>query len=117
MNLTPPPPSLVPPEALARARRGIVLAAQALGIQGFARLDAFLDVDTGAVVVIEANAVPGMTPSTVLFHQALAEDPPVFPADFAREALERGLSRRQRQAAGQHATGCASHLRLADASA
>lgn len=97
MNLTPPPPSLVAPAALERARRRLALAADALGIEGFARIDAFLHVDTGEVVVIEANAVPGMTPSTVLFHQALAEDSPVFPADFLRAAVDVALARRRRR--------------------
>lgn len=99
VNLTPPPPSLVPPAALAAARRRLALAAEALGVEGFARLDAFVHVDSGEVVVIEANAVPGMTPSTVLFHQALAEEPPWFPGEFLKAALDRGIERRLRRAA------------------
>lgn len=97
VNLTPPPPSLVAPRALERARSRIARAAEALGIEGFARLDAFLQCDTGEVVVIEANAVPGMTPSTVLFHQALAEEPPVPPGEFLKRALDSGLARRRRR--------------------
>jgi hypothetical protein len=74
VNLTPPPPQLVAPAALQAAQRRIETAADALGIQGFARVDAFMHADTGEVVVIEANTVPGMTPSTVLFHQVQCRD-------------------------------------------
>jgi D-alanine-D-alanine ligase-like ATP-grasp enzyme len=46
------------------------VVAETLGIEGFARIDAFMHADTGEIIVIEANTVPGMTPSTVLYHQA-----------------------------------------------
>ena len=94
VNITPPPPSLVPTETLATAKRRIARAADALGVEGFARVDAFLDVDEGEVTIIEVNTVPGMTPSTVLFHQALAMDPPMEPADFLAHAVCLALDRR-----------------------
>ncbi|KAL1321847.1 hypothetical protein AAHE18_14G155700 [Arachis hypogaea] len=34
------------------------------------------------------NTVPGMTPSTVLIHQALAEQPPLYPHQFFRKLLD-----------------------------
>jgi hypothetical protein len=83
VNLTPPPPQLVSPAALQAAQRRIEAAANALGIQGFARLDAFMHADTGEVVVIEANTVPGMTPSTVLFHQVQCPSLTIHPASAA----------------------------------
>ena len=46
------------------------------------------------VAVIEVDTVPGMTPSTVLFHQALAMDPPMEPADFLAHAVSLALDRR-----------------------
>jgi D-alanine-D-alanine ligase-like ATP-grasp enzyme len=46
------------------------------------------------VVVIEANTVPGMTPSTVLFHQALAETPPLPPRAFLEQVVRYALQRR-----------------------
>ena len=94
VNITPPPPSLVATETLATAKRRIARAADALGVEGFARVDAFLDVDEGEVTIIEVNTVPGMTPSTVLFHQALAMDPPMEPADFLAHAVCLALDRR-----------------------
>ena len=48
----------------------------------------------GEVTIIEVNTVPGMTPSTVLFHQALAMDPPMEPADFLAHAVCLALDRR-----------------------
>ncbi|KAK9196232.1 hypothetical protein WN943_004360 [Citrus x changshan-huyou] len=38
-------------------------------LEGFSRIDAFVNVDNGEVLIIEVNTVPGMTPSTVLIHQ------------------------------------------------
>lgn len=40
------------------------------------------------VIIIEANTVPGMTPSTVLFHQGLKESPPLNPTDLLAEFVE-----------------------------
>ena len=37
--------------------------------------------------MIEANTVPGLTPSTVIFHQALHEQPPLFPRDFLEKIV------------------------------
>ena len=36
----------------------------------------------------KANTVPGLTPSTVLYHQALAETPPISPAAFLTLGIE-----------------------------
>ena len=57
--------------ALVRAQ--VAQAAERLGIEGYARLDAFVRMhDSGAteVVFIEANSLPALTPATCLFHQA-----------------------------------------------
>ncbi|CAI0475694.1 unnamed protein product [Linum tenue] len=88
INLTPPPPSIVSEEALEKCKRRIELVANTLELEGFSRIDAFLNVDSGEVLVIEVNTVPGMTPSTVLIHQALAEQPPVYPHMFFRRLLD-----------------------------
>ncbi|CAI0423992.1 unnamed protein product [Linum tenue] len=88
INLTPPPPSIVSEEALEKCKQRIELVANTLELEGFSRIDAFLNVDSGEVLVIEVNTVPGMTPSTVLIHQALAEQPPVYPHLFFRRLLD-----------------------------
>ncbi|KAL0855026.1 hypothetical protein Bca101_060178 [Brassica carinata] len=75
INLTPPPPTIMSKDALERCKQGIELIAETLGLEGFSRIDAFVHVETGEVLVIEVNTVPGMTPSTVLIQQVLVKDP------------------------------------------
>ncbi|XP_020274002.1 uncharacterized protein LOC109848761 isoform X2 [Asparagus officinalis] len=93
INLTPPPTTIVSNEVLQRCKQRIELAANTLGLEGFSRIDAFINVRTGEVLVIEVNTVPGMTPSTVLIHQALAEQPPMYPHKFFRVLLDLSLHR------------------------
>ncbi|XP_050210829.1 uncharacterized protein LOC126661095 [Mercurialis annua] len=88
INLTPPPESIVSNEVLKRCKQRIELIANTLELEGFSRIDAFLNVDNGEVLIIEVNTVPGMTPSTVLIHQALAEQPPAYPHQFFRTLLD-----------------------------
>ncbi|ESQ49193.1 hypothetical protein EUTSA_v10020004mg [Eutrema salsugineum] len=87
INLTPPPPTIMSKDALERCKQGIELIAETLGLEGFSRIDAFVHVETGELLVIEVNTVPGMTPSTVLIQQALAEQPPMYPPQFFRTLL------------------------------
>ncbi len=86
INITPPPEEIVGSAALARAKDLLLQVALAFGLTGYARLDAFLEVDTGRVMLIEVNTLPALTPSTVLFQQALSCDPPIFPRELI-EAL------------------------------
>jgi D-alanine--D-alanine ligase len=82
VNITPPPaPPLgrVRPEAVRMAKERIARVANALGMAGYGRIDAFMHRETGEVIVIEANSLPGLTPATVFYHQGLAEDPPLPP--------------------------------------
>ncbi|XP_021289787.1 uncharacterized protein LOC110420741 [Herrania umbratica] len=88
INLTPPPVSIMSNEVLGRCKQRIELIANTLELEGFSRIDAFVNVDNGEVLVIEVNTVPGMTPSTVLIHQALAEQPPMYPHQFFRSLLD-----------------------------
>jgi D-alanine--D-alanine ligase len=85
VNLTPPPaPPLgrVRPEAVHMAKERISRVANALGMAGYGRIDAFMHRETGEVIVIEANSLPGLTPATVFYHQGLAEEPPLSPRDI-----------------------------------
>lgn len=88
INLTPPPLSIISKEALERCKQRIELIANTLQLEGFSRIDAFINVDSGEVLIIEVNTVPGMTPSTVLIHQALTEQPPMYPHQFFRMLLD-----------------------------
>ncbi|KAL6896669.1 hypothetical protein ACP4OV_007241 [Aristida adscensionis] len=112
INLTPPPATIMSEDALQRCKKSIEVLANSLGLEGFSRIDAFVNVRTGEVLLIEANTVPGMTPSTVLIHQvlslkkdvssahclsfavlALAEEPPVYPHKFFRTLLDLAFER------------------------
>ncbi|XP_027351656.1 uncharacterized protein LOC113862715 [Abrus precatorius] len=88
INLTPPPLSIMSENALKRCKQHMELIANTLQLEGFSRIDAFVNVDSGEVLIIEVNTVPGMTPSTVLIHQALAEQPPLYPHQFFRKLLD-----------------------------
>uniref|UniRef100_A0A453AKY6 D-alanine--D-alanine ligase C-terminal domain-containing protein n=1 Tax=Aegilops tauschii subsp. strangulata TaxID=200361 RepID=A0A453AKY6_AEGTS len=56
-------------DALQKCKSCIEMTANTLGLEGFSRIDAFVNVHSGEVLLIEVNTVPGMTPSTVLIHQ------------------------------------------------
>ncbi|UPQ97753.1 D-alanine--D-alanine ligase [Chloropicon primus] len=88
INLTPPPTEVISDACIKTAQMRLELLASSLGLSGFARIDAFLHVDTAELIVIEVNSIPGLTPSTVLFQQAMAEDPPIFPEAFFRMIVD-----------------------------
>lgn len=64
-------PARLPEEILKKIQETAVRTFLSLDLKGYARIDMFVRND-GQVVVLEANTLPGMTPSTVLFHQAAA---------------------------------------------
>jgi hypothetical protein len=91
VNVTPPPaPPLgkVEPEAVELAKTRIARVANALGIEGYARIDAFMHCKTGEIIVIEANTLPALTPATVFYHQGLAESPPIVPLGILEKILD-----------------------------
>lgn len=88
VNMTPPPLSLVKPDVLEKVKRRIEKVAERLGIEGYCRIDTFMHVDTGDLIVLEANTMPALTPSTVLFHQGLAEPKPLWPLDLLEKLIE-----------------------------
>jgi len=94
INITPPPSSYVKPGATKKAKQRMELVAKALGIRGYARIDAFMNTKTGELIIIEANTAPGLTPSTVIYHQALAEKPPLYPITFLEKIIENGIFKR-----------------------
>ncbi|WP_432834164.1 D-alanine--D-alanine ligase family protein [Dactylosporangium sp. CA-092794] len=91
INITPPPgPPLgrVEPGAVEAVRARIARTANVLGMEGYGRIDAFMHRKTGEIIVIEANALPGLTPATVFYHQGLAEEPPVPPQQILERILD-----------------------------
>jgi D-alanine-D-alanine ligase-like ATP-grasp enzyme len=88
INLTPPPKEIIKPKIVLRAKKLAERIALKIGLKGYARLDAFMNIITGALVIIEVNTLPGLTPSTVLYHQALAENPQIFPLELLEKIIK-----------------------------
>lgn len=93
VNLTPPPEPFVSKQAIDIARKSIKLVAEALSIEGYSRIDTFMNTKTGELIIIEANTLPGLTPSTVFYHQALAEPIPMTPREILEKIIEFGKKR------------------------
>ena len=73
-----------------RARR----VGDALQVEGYAKVNAFANLDNGEMIVIDVDTVPNMSsPSAPLFEQALAEDSPVDAETFCARALSLALVR------------------------
>lgn len=96
-------PARYAPDAAERQRISDVVkqelekVARLLGVEGYARIDAFVRIrESGAVevLIIEVNSLPGMTPATCIFHQtALAG---YSPYAFIDRILEYGTLRLMR---------------------
>ena len=86
INLTPPPQSIISCTQKEHIRTLVAEIAKHLRINQYTRLDIFYNIKTNKLQLIEANTLPALTPSTVLFQQALAHKPPMQPRAFI-EAL------------------------------
>ena len=70
-------------------------AATVLGVEGYARIDAFVRInhdDSVEVIFIEVNSLPGMTPATCIFHQCAING--YKPFEFIDAILEYGFKRK-----------------------
>ena len=88
INITPPPKNIIEEKNLKRVKELVEVLAKKIGIKGYSRIDAFVDTKNGDLVIIEVNTLPGLTPSTVLYHQALAETPPIYPRELLEKLIE-----------------------------
>ena len=93
INLTPPPEEILSLAATQKIKSLVEKAAGTLGIQNYARLDIFFNRLTEKLILIEANTLPGLTPSTVIYHQGLAEEPPMPPLALLEKMIASKLSR------------------------
>jgi len=59
-------PALLEPETTARAQELALAAYATLGCSGFARVDLLLEQGTGELYLLEANAIPGLTDTSLL---------------------------------------------------
>ena len=87
VNLTPPPETLISGKQIELIRNVIVAVSKILNIRGYARIDIFFNYVTDKAIIIEVNNLPALTPSTVLFHQALAEEQPIYPLEFIERLI------------------------------
>jgi len=87
VNITPPPTQLMTENQVKIIKQAVEKSAKAIGIENYARLDVFFNVKTNQTILIEANTLPGLTPSTVIYHQGLAEQPPLGPIAFLENLI------------------------------
>ncbi|MFQ5793469.1 MAG: D-alanine--D-alanine ligase [Candidatus Bipolaricaulia bacterium] len=84
-------PMITPPRASAteieRMRALFVRAYQALNLSVYARIDAFWR--DGELIILEPNTLPGVTPSTMVFHQAAEAG--ITPREFFDQVIELSL--------------------------
>lgn len=92
INLTPPPIEILSVAATQKIKHLVEKAAQVLGIQNYARLDIFFNKITEKMILIEANTLPGLTPSTVIYHQGLAEEPSLSPLALLEKIITSKLN-------------------------
>ncbi len=88
INITPPPKEIISVKNLGKVKKLIEKVSEEVNIRGYARIDIFVHVKTGNIKVIEINTLPGLTPSTVLYHQALAENPSIFPLELLEKIIK-----------------------------
>ncbi|MBC7971607.1 MAG: hypothetical protein H7Z11_16035 [Verrucomicrobia bacterium] len=69
VRVTPPPPNLVREDVLAGVLARAEMVADALGLNGAASLEALMHAESADLVIIEANAIPDISPSSDLYQQ------------------------------------------------
>ncbi len=87
INLTPPPEEIISKEDVNIIKKCVEQAAKALKIRNYARLDLFFNTEMKKVILIEPNTLPALTPSTVIYHQALAEEDCIDPKKFLENII------------------------------
>jgi D-alanine-D-alanine ligase len=80
-------PARLPEEKILEVQEVMARAYKVLGLKVYARMDGF--VIDGEVVVTESNTLPGMTPSTCIFHQS--GEAGMSPMEFLDRIIELSL--------------------------
>lgn len=88
INITPPSEKIVSQNNLLVIKKNIEKIAEYLNVQNYARMDVFFNTKTKLTYLIEVNTLPALTPSTVLYHQALAEKNAIYPKEFLEYIIE-----------------------------
>ena len=87
INLTPPPEEIISSQQAELIKRNLELIASSFKLKDYARLDIFFNRISNKLILIEINTLPALTPSTVLFHQALSEVNPMSPLNFLESLI------------------------------
>jgi len=91
VNITPPPKEFVKPSVVKKVKERMEIVAKKIGLQSYARIDAFMNIKTGELIIIEVNTTPALTPSTVIYHQALEEKPQRYPTEFLEKLVDNSI--------------------------
>lgn len=91
-------PPRVPEEDVKKMQEEFVKAYKAMNLRVYTRIDGFWDSKERKLYINEPNTLPGVTPSTMVFHQAAEAG--MSPADFFDKLielalLEHGLAKKQ----------------------
>ena len=81
-------PARLSPDLTKKVQETAVKVCEALNLIGYPRIDMFIKED-GEIIVLEPNTLPGITPSTMVFHQAVEIG--ISPQDFLDKIIELGL--------------------------
>ena len=91
-NLTPPP--ILTQQQITSIRARIAQYANAIGIEGYARIDVFYIPPKDELVLIEVNSLPGLSMATVTFTQAaVTPEIKMRPSEFLERVVELGEQR------------------------
>ncbi|HQU09016.1 MAG TPA: hypothetical protein PLV25_03535, partial [Opitutales bacterium] len=88
VNMTPPPACLLNEAQINKVKTAIEKMAAVLELRNYGRIDIFFNRLNNELIFIEANTLPGLTPSTVIYHQALAERPAMTPKVFLESLID-----------------------------
>jgi hypothetical protein len=76
-----------------RIKHEIRKAYQALGCDGYSRIDCFWIEKDNKLIILECNTLPALTPATCLFHQAAEIN--IHPGDFISYLVYLGFSKKK----------------------
>jgi len=90
INITPPDETIInnSEKAIEFIKEKIEISSKLMGIKNYARIDIFFNVLTYELIIIEPNTLPGLTPSTVFFQQAIKEVPHILPLQIIETIIQ-----------------------------
>jgi len=91
INITPPPPTLLTTAQITTIKAQATILFEHLQIKDYCRIDFFFNRKNNEMVIIEINTLPGLTASTVIYHQALAEKNTIYPKDLLESIIEQSI--------------------------